>query len=154
MSTPALATLRSYIHVTVGQCWASLRSMAVSSSRAQPRNSRAKRARTSGEAKRNENLVAPAPISSRFLCPSPPLLHSAPNQNRHATQVNAGHAVTSFIGYCKVAQENWVHFASKSIPRVQFDTRLIQSYTQPSKGVFKYRSQITSRCIGLLEVLF
>ena len=30
--------------------------------------------------------VAPAPISSRFLCPRPPLLFSAPNQNRHATQ--------------------------------------------------------------------
>ena len=27
-----------------------------------------------------------APISSRFLCPRPPLLLSAPNQNRHATQ--------------------------------------------------------------------
>ena len=43
----------------------SLRSMAVLSSRAQ---------------------VAPAPISSRFLCPRPPLLLSSPNQNRHATQ--------------------------------------------------------------------
>ena len=31
--------------------------------------------------------VAPAPISSRFLCPRPPLLLSPPNQNRHATQV-------------------------------------------------------------------
>ena len=30
--------------------------------------------------------VAPAPISSRFLCPRPPFLLSAPNQNRHATQ--------------------------------------------------------------------
>jgi len=30
--------------------------------------------------------VAPTPISSRFLCPRPPLLLSAPNQNRHATQ--------------------------------------------------------------------
>ena len=30
--------------------------------------------------------VAPAPISSRFLCPRSPLLLSAPNQNRHATQ--------------------------------------------------------------------
>ena len=32
--------------------------------------------------------VASAPISSRFLCPRPPLLLSAPNQNRHATQAN------------------------------------------------------------------
>ena len=32
--------------------------------------------------------VAPAPISSRFLCPRPPLLLSAPNQNRHATQAS------------------------------------------------------------------
>ena len=31
--------------------------------------------------------VAPAPISSRFLCPLPPLLLSAPKQNSHATQV-------------------------------------------------------------------
>ena len=29
---------------------------------------------------------APAPISSRFLCPRPPLLLSSSNQNRHATQ--------------------------------------------------------------------
>ena len=28
----------------------------------------------------------PAPISSRFLCPRPPFLFSAPNQNRHAIQ--------------------------------------------------------------------
>ena len=32
--------------------------------------------------------VAPAPISSRFLCPRPPLLLSAPNQKRHATQAS------------------------------------------------------------------
>ena len=31
----------------------------------------------------SEFQVAPTPISSRFLCPSPPLLLSAPNQNRH-----------------------------------------------------------------------
>ena len=30
--------------------------------------------------------VAPASISSWFLCPHPPLLLSAPNQNRHDTQ--------------------------------------------------------------------
>ena len=30
--------------------------------------------------------VAPASISSRFLCPRPPLLPCAPNQSRHATQ--------------------------------------------------------------------
>ena len=43
----------------------------------------AKFGRTSGEAARK---ITPAPISSRFLCPRPPLLLSAPNQNRHATQ--------------------------------------------------------------------
>ena len=32
--------------------------------------------------------VASAPISSRFLWPRPPLLLSAPNQNRHATQAS------------------------------------------------------------------
>ena len=35
---------------------------------------------------KNKNQVASAPISSRFLCSRPPLLLSAPNQNRHATQ--------------------------------------------------------------------
>ena len=34
-------------------------------------------------------LVTPAPISSRFLCPRPPLLLSSPNQNRHATQAKS-----------------------------------------------------------------
>ena len=31
-------------------------------------------------------IKTPAQISSRFLCPLLPLLLSAPNQNRHATQ--------------------------------------------------------------------
>ena len=48
---------------------------------AKPRNSRA---RTSGKAARKIKT----PISSRFLCPRPPLLLSAPNQNRHATQAS------------------------------------------------------------------
>ena len=77
----------------------SLRSMAVLSSRAQERRSReirAKRARTSGEAARK---IASAPISSRFLCPRPPLLLSAPDQNRHATQAN-GNQSTSFERSC------------------------------------------------------
>ena len=42
---------------------------------------------------KNKNQVASAPISSRFLCSRPPLLLSAPNQNRHATQAR----LTSFI---------------------------------------------------------
>ena len=60
----------------------SLRSMAVLSSPAQerrsrgPRNSRAKCV----------FQVTPAPISLWFLCPRPPLLLTAPNQNRHDTQ--------------------------------------------------------------------
>ena len=69
----------------------SLRSMAVLSSRAQERRSREIRARSAREraAKPREKFqVASAPISSRFLCPRPPLLLSAPNQNRHATQAN------------------------------------------------------------------
>ena len=43
--------------------------------------------------------VAPAPISSRFLCPRPRLLLSAPNQNCHAMQANLfhnKHTVNSF----------------------------------------------------------
>ena len=41
--------------------------------------------------------VASVPISSRFFCPRPPLLLSAPNQNRHATQANpVGNATLCF----------------------------------------------------------
>ena len=47
----------------------SLRSMAVLLSRAEERRSREK----------NKNQVASAPIFSRFLCPRPTLLLSAPN---------------------------------------------------------------------------
>ena len=42
--------------------------------------------------------VAPAPISSRFLYPRPPLLLSAPNQNRHATQA---------ISWMKTTTQTW-----------------------------------------------
>ena len=86
----------------------SLRSMAVLSSRAHERRSgeiRARSARERAAKPREKTLaygptqksppsaqavfqVAPAPISSRFLCPRRPLLLSAPNQNRHATQAN------------------------------------------------------------------
>ena len=68
----------------------SLRSMAVLSNRAQERRSHEKFAREARENERRSReknkKVAPAPISSRFLCPRPPLLLSSPNQNRHATQ--------------------------------------------------------------------
>ena len=72
-------------------CAISLRSMAVLSSRAQGRRIHEKFAREARENERrsrekNKNQVAPAPISSRFLCPRPPLSLSSPNQNRHATQ--------------------------------------------------------------------
>ena len=40
-----------------------------------------------GEAPRKIKTV-PASISLRFLGPRPPILLSAPNQNRHATQAN------------------------------------------------------------------
>ena len=66
--------------------------MAGLSSRAQERRSREKFAREARENERRSReknkkfQVAPAPISSRFLCPRPPLLISSPNQNRHATQ--------------------------------------------------------------------
>ena len=70
--------------VSVG---ASLRSMAVLSSWAQERRSSEIRARSARErAAKPRDQVASAPISSRFLCSRPPLLLSAPNQNRHATQ--------------------------------------------------------------------
>ena len=71
--------------------YASLRSMAVSPGArlsGEPSKTRAKRAGTKSEAARKMKTfqVAPAPISSRFLCPRPPLLFSALNRNRHATQ--------------------------------------------------------------------
>ena len=89
----------------------SLRSMAVLSSRAHERAGRTSgvAAKFAREARENERRsrekkknrlpgfegfltaapftsVAPAPISSRFFCPRPPLLLS--NQNRHATQAS------------------------------------------------------------------
>ena len=48
--------------------------------------------RTSGEAARKIK-IAPAPISSRFLSSGPPLLLSALNQNRHATQARTDVAI-------------------------------------------------------------
>ena len=44
------------------------------------------RRRARERAAKMREKVAPGPISSRFLCPRPPLLLSAPNQNRYATQ--------------------------------------------------------------------
>ena len=49
----------------------------------------AKFARESRENERQSREKNKNPISSRFLCPRPPLLFSAPNQNRHATQARA-----------------------------------------------------------------
>ena len=48
----------------------------------------ARKARENERQSRKKNVfqVAPAPISSPFLCPRPPLVLSAPNQTRHATQ--------------------------------------------------------------------
>ena len=73
----------------------SLRSMAVLSSRAQERRSREIRARRRENEVRSREKnfkfqISSAPISSRFLYPRPPLLLSAPNQNRHVTQAKPG----------------------------------------------------------------
>ena len=67
--------------------YASLRSVAVCREHDWAANPQ-KRAWTESEAARKMKTfqVAPAPISSRFLCPRLPLLFSAPNQNRHPTQ--------------------------------------------------------------------
>ena len=68
----------------------SLRSMAVLSGAllsGEAIKSRAKPSRTSGEASREIKIsLLPPPISSRFLCPRPPFLLCAPNQNRNASQ--------------------------------------------------------------------
>ena len=69
----------------------------------------------------------PAPISSRFLCPRPPLLLSTPNQNRHAMQANFLVAAASlssyYLRYIVMSQKqnilgaNWIAPAD-SIPNV------------------------------------
>ena len=61
--------------------------------------------RLSGEAARKIKKVVPAPVSSRFLCPCPPLLLSAPNQNRHATKATSFHenyfqSIVGSVSYC------------------------------------------------------
>ena len=48
----------------------------------------AREARENERRSHEKNKVAPAPISSRFLCPRLPLSLSAPNQNRHDTQAS------------------------------------------------------------------
>ena len=66
----------------------SLHSMAVLLSRAHERRSRDKK---------KKKKVARAPISLRFLCPHQPLLLSAPNQNRHATQAKESTSVVDHL---------------------------------------------------------
>ena len=80
-------------------------------------------ARMSGEAARK---VAPAPVSSRFLCPRPPLLFSALNQNRHATQATIPDKTTweSFLHHVHFpTQQNYFQndaFAErKPLPPIQ-----------------------------------
>ena len=51
--------------------------------------------------------VAPASISSRFLCPRPPLLLSAPNQNRHALQANLFHNKHTVNSLNKLTVYTW-----------------------------------------------
>ena len=57
-------------------------------------------------------IKTPAQISSRFLCPRLPLLLSAPNQNRHATQAipsaafNRGRRLIDHFRYIKI--HNWL----------------------------------------------
>ena len=63
------------INITIaGVAWRLCRARRTSGKARKTRNPRAERAWTSVEA---------TPISSRFLCPSPPLLLCAPNQNHH-----------------------------------------------------------------------
>ena len=65
-------------------CWAGRRSGVAAKFAREARENE----RRSREKNKNRRVfqVASAPISSRFLCPRPTLLLSAPNQNRHATQ--------------------------------------------------------------------
>ena len=54
--------------------------------------------------------VTSAPISSRFLCPRQPLLLSAPNQNRHATQAINKNAISTLWIIAKVSQKLYYDF--------------------------------------------
>ena len=87
--------------------------MAVLSSRAQERRSHEKFAREARENERRsreKNKVAPAPISSRFLCPRPPLLLSSPNQNCHATQANA--FPETFTSATSIVSRTWEFYSA------------------------------------------
>ena len=101
----SITSLRIAIAVAPFLISFSLRSMAVLSSRAQERRSRGPRNSRS----KCVFQVAPAPISSWFLCPRPPLLLTAPNQNRHDTQARFHLACCAGVFFGRVnffAREN------------------------------------------------
>ena len=61
--------------------------------------------------------VASAPISSRFLCPRPPLLLSAPNQNRHATQASVQFAALPWVKPVVWFARTVVNWSSRSVAK-------------------------------------
>ena len=117
----------------VGRNCFSLRSMAVLSSRAHERRSREIRSRSARE------RAAPAPISSRFLCPCPPLLLSAANQNRHATQAR--------IAFDKFDEKAKLKFFLISfVLRGWISPSLTISLTKQKKTWSNYGNAMNARC--------
>ena len=113
--------------------------------------------RTSGEAARkitNKNQVAPAPISSRFLCLRMPLLLSAPNQNRHATQANQLHdnCASRFDG---AWWDNGCHYSNLSglYRPGKIDDRVICWYCWKKVCHSAKRSEMKIRPKGFLDIL-
>ena len=109
--------------------------------------------RTSGEAARKIK-TAPAPISSRFLCPRPPLLLSAPNQNRHATQANLlpGNCASRFKGAwwyngCHYSNLNGLYRPGK------IDDRVICWYCWKKACHSAKRSEMKIRPKSFLDIL-
>ena len=103
---------------------------------------------------RRKIKTAPAAISSRFLCPRPPLLLSAPNQNRHATQANQlpDNCVSRFKGAwwyngCHYSNLNGLYRPGK------IDDTVICWYCWKKACHSAKRSEMTVRPKSFLDIL-
>ena len=73
--------------------------------------------------------VVSAPVSSQFLCPRPPLLLSAPNQNRHATQANIKFD-TTLVFNNSMLYKNW-QLQSEPLPFIHSTFFTSESFDPP-----------------------